>query len=283
MSDIALKVLPKSYVYKIHRQKYFAAGGQPVPSGDPKVNSLLAQLKADGVVVVPGYFDRDRALAAGPALRAKAFEIIKQEKPTNKFHNLPQYGIVRVLGAETLDPLAAEFFNDPVIAQVAKAYTCERIVSWQRMFEIRDDKPIIGSADEYHIDEAFYYKFKAFLYLSDVTPETAPYTYLKGSHRDATWREKRMSRMLNHDIYGPVVADGDRGTGFDARQIDFLSKRYNYERVACCGKAGTLILTDTNGIHRGTTPISGGRLMLGHYFELPRKGIWPPTNKSAAY
>jgi hypothetical protein len=283
MSDLALRVLPKSYVYKLHRAKYFAAGGSPVVATDPKVNELVSRLKKDGVVVVPGFVDRDKALAAGSAMRAKALDIIRQENPTNKFHNLPKYGIVRILKAETLDQVAAEFFGSKLIEDIAKAYTCEKIVSWQRMFEIRDDKPLVGSADEYHIDEAFYYKFKAFLYLSDVTPETAPYTYLKGSNQDASWRQERMKRMLGHDIYGPISADGDRGTGFDTRQIDFLSKHYNYEPIACCGPAGTLILTDTNGIHKGTTPISGGRLMLGHYYELPRKGIWPPTNKNAVY
>ena len=150
------------------------------------------------------------------------------------------------------------------------------------MFEERRSKWVVGGADWYHVDEAFYFKFKAFLYLTDVTPETAPYMYIRGTHRSAPWREPKERQILTHDIYGPHRAFGDRGNYFEVGEVRHLTKILGHEVVTACGPAGSLVLTDTRGVHKATTPVSGGRLMLGHYFELPRKDIWPPTKKNAA-
>ena len=77
--------------------------------------------------------------------------------------------------------------------------------------------------------------------------------------------------MLRWETDGEDAVFGQRGNFFEEREIDYLTKKLDYEPIQCTGPAGTLILTDTCGIHKATTPISGGRLMLGHYYELPRK------------
>ena len=285
-----IHLLPRSAVFALHRRNYFAAAGARVPSGDPRVNDTVRQLDEEGVVVIPGFWDRQKALDLGERVerasavlerdRAEMEPRFYGDKKSQRFYWDPSIELIRVMMPEKLDAGVSEFFDDAFIWSIAKAYTCENIVSWQRMYESRAALPIVGSADMWHVDEAFYFKFKAFLYLSDVTAQTAPYMYLKRSHRDAPWRPQKEKQMLSHDIYGPPSTHGVRGNHLDDREFQYLKKTCGYEEVACTGPAGSLVLTSTVGIHKATTPVSGGRRMLGHYFELPRGSIWPPTFKN---
>jgi hypothetical protein len=277
------RLLPKSLVFRLHRARYFSAAGLRVVPAAERIRDAVEKLDRDGVAVFPGYMDRDVALALGSRLREKAAQVAADSAQTeHKVYKYDDIGLIRVLRAEKLDAEAAGFFDDPFIADVAKSYTSENSISWQRMFEVRSSRPVFGPSDLYHIDEAFYFKFKAFLYLSDVTAETAPYTYLRGSHRDAPWRREKGRQILTHDIYGPDSVYGVRGNFFEDRERDYLKAKCGYEEIVCQGAAGTLILTDTRGVHKATTPVTGGRTMLGHYFELPRKNIWPRVKKNTA-
>ncbi len=282
MSELLLNLLPTSLVFDRHRHSYFKVGGGQVAPRDERAKTLVDTLNRDGVIVIPDFIQREKALALGQRLKQASDALPQADKPRVKALRFDDEGLVRTLNAEDLDPEAREFFEDPLIENVAKSYACTNVVSWQRMFEERMKKWVIGGADWYHIDEAFYFKFKAFLYLTDVTLGTAPYMYIKGTHLSAPWRQPKELQILKHDIYGPEKVFGNRGNFFVTGEVRHLTKTLGHEVVTCCGPAGSLVLTDTRGVHKATTPNSGGRLMLGHYFELPRKNIWPPTRKNSA-
>jgi hypothetical protein len=275
----AAKVLPKALVFAIHRKNYFAAGGKPAETKDDGVANAIKVIERDGTLVIPGFWHREQALHLGGLLEREA-HAARTEKKNLRFHWMQESETLRVVEPEKLSEKVSEFFDSAFIKSVARGVTCEKIVSWQRMFETRSSKPLLGSSDGWHVDEAFYFKFKAFLYLTDVTEETAPYMYLKGSHRRAPWRRQMERQILTHDLYGPDSVDGLRGNFLDFRQIKYLKKRFGYSEMVCTGPAGSLVLTTTTGLHKATTPISGGRRMLGHYFELPRASIWPKTFKN---
>lgn len=254
------------------RKKWYEGIAEPaIPSSNPTVTEVVETLKRDGVCVIKNFMPHQAAVDLG-----KRFNQIIDDhlSGTNqletKVHNFPKPEICRILHADKLHKDAGVFFNSPFILEVAKAYTCGNIVSWQRMAERRNAKIVHGPSDAYHVDEAFYFKFKAFLYLSDVTETTAPFDYYKGSHRDSIWRTPKELNMLRYELEGEDSVFGFRGNFFEDREIDYLERKHGIERLICEGKAGTLILTDTRGIHKATTPVTGGRTMLGHYFELPR-------------
>jgi hypothetical protein len=282
--------LPQSAVFALHRRNYAAAAGARVMSDDPRVSETVHQLDEDGVVVIPGFWNRERALELGARMEAAAVALERDEhavapafdgdKKIQRFYWEPATRLIRVMRPEMLDASSQAFYDDAFIWSVAKSYTCENIVSWQRMYESRAGLPIWGAADNWHIDEAFYFKFKAFLYLSDVSAETALYMYLKGSHRPAPCRATKTRQILSHDIYGLASEHGVRGNHVDEREFGYLKKTYGDEEVACVGPAGSLLLIDTDGLHKATTPNSSGCRMLSQYFELPRAVIWPPTFKN---
>ncbi len=254
------------------RKKWYEGIAEPaIPSSDPKIKEAVETLKRDGVCIIKNFMPHQTALDLG-----KQFNLIIDEhlsganQLATKVYNFEIPEICRVMHADKLHKDADIFFNSPFIMDVAKAYTCGNIVSWQRMAEKRNAKIAHGPSDAYHVDEAFYFKFKAFLYLTDVTEATAPFDYYKGSHRNSPWRTPKELNMLRYEIEGEDAVFGFRGNFFEDREIDYLVRKHGIERLICEGKAGTLILTDTRGIHKATTPVTGGRTMLGHYFELPR-------------
>jgi len=106
----------------------------------------------------------------------------------------------------------------------------------------------IDSANVPHWDD-WRVRFKAFIYVYDVDSHNAPMVYLKRSQRGVPWRRAKnfVAEFLPHASAG--------GSWWPIEQLGF-------EKVSCTGRAGTLVLFDTLGIHAGTQLISGPRVML---------------------
>jgi hypothetical protein len=84
---------------------------------------------------------------------------------------------------------------------------------------------------------------KLLVYLTDVDYDSGPHRYAAGSHRD------RMPLRL-HNYSDAEVSQRHGGS------------------LAFIGPAGTGVLIDSKGIHKGTPPMSGGRLLLGIQYSL---------------
>jgi hypothetical protein len=115
-----------------------------------------------------------------------------------------------------------------------------------------------GSGDGWHRD-AHGFQFKSILYLSDVGEENGPFEYLPGSHRP--WRA-----ALDTAIGGLAPAPGSR---CDPAEIARLVRRFGVSPRGFPAPAGTLLLVNSAGIHRGR-PLGGGRrYALTNYFYHP--------------
>jgi len=82
---------------------------------------------------------------------------------------------------------------------------------------------------------------KIFVYLTDVTGDTGPHCYIRGSHRsraDALWRDGRHAdtEILSHYPAG--------------------------DEVEITAPRGTMIAVDTSGFHKGKPLARGHRLIL---------------------
>jgi hypothetical protein len=116
----------------------------------------------------------------------------------------------------------------------------------------------IKSVSNWHSD-TYHSIYKGFLYLSDVTADTAPFTYVPGSHRWMGYHMRLQYRTSIGEHYkSPYPTRGEH------ERID-LAKR---EMV---GGQNTLILADTFGLHRrGHFKKIGDERLIIHFDVRPK-------------
>lgn len=141
-------------------------------------------------------------------------------------------------------PEVQDFVTDPALITVAQRYLGQPVVQdevafWWTTTRRAEDANL--NAQLFHQDRDRLSFLKFFIYLTDVTPETGPHVYLRGSHVS-------IPRSLRAD--GRKSDDAVRAAGLwnDVRELS--------------GPAGTVMAVDTVGLHKGKTPIASDRLAL---------------------
>jgi hypothetical protein len=102
------------------------------------------------------------------------------------------------------------------------------------------------AAQKYHFDMDRFKFMKFFFYLTDVTSETGPHCYVKGSSKN---------------IPSPVLAD---------RRIEDTEIQANYpaeDIIELTAPKGSIIAVDTRGFHKGKSLTHGKRLLLQLQFS----------------
>ncbi len=118
--------------------------------------------------------------------------------------------------------------------------------------EARPDNP--GSGAGWHRD-SFLSQVKALLYLDDVEEGSGPFQYLMGSQRlGAMLRDRRRAGLGWRQRRVPDAA------------VERLLAAEPQRLRTVTGRAGTLVLADTTGIHRGMPIRQGQRHALTSYF-----------------
>tara|TARA_Y200000002_G_scaffold271729_1_gene226242 strand:+ start:21811 stop:22875 length:1065 start_codon:yes stop_codon:yes gene_type:complete len=105
----------------------------------------------------------------------------------------------------------------------------------------------------YHQDWDDLKLLKVFIYLNDVTSENGPHYYMKNSLREIIECKK--------------TPKGHQG---GKRVDDNFFKNYKDKEWEICGKAGTMVVEDTNGFHRGSSVKEGQRYILQFLFGVSR-------------
>jgi hypothetical protein len=152
-------------------------------------------------------------------------------------------------------PEVQEFATDPAMAAIAQGYLgqavlMDEVAFWWTTTQRADDADV--NAQLFHQDRDRLSFLKFFIYLTDVTPDTGPHVYLRGSHRG-------IPRSLRGDGRKSDQAVRDAGLWDNVREL--------------CGPAGTVMAVDTIGLHKGKTPISGDRLALENEFATSLFGM----------
>lgn len=152
-------------------------------------------------------------------------------------------------------PEVQEFATDPAMATIAQRYLgqpvlMDEVAFWWTTTQKAEDADV--NAQLFHQDRDRLSFLKFFIYLTDVTPDSGPHVYLKGSHRD-------IPRALRGD---------GRKTDEAVRQAGL------WDNVTeLCGPAGTIMGVDTIGLHKGKTPIARDRLALENEFSTSLFGM----------
>jgi len=226
-------------------------------------SEIVATIKRDGLMIIPNFMPTETART----LAELSYKKIEEQRQAGtdaipQYWGSEDYGVFRLRDCDEVHPEIKAFFDNESIMRIARAVTTDNIKSHQRMLEVRDRVGHVSNSDVYHFDRPHWkYKFKSHLLLNDVGPDQAPLRYLVGSFRNAPWRRRQ---ELEDRKFGSVGPNGH----FFIHEIEHLIKEHDLEEVVCTGTAGTLVLFDARGLHRGTTLCTERRALLGNYFEM---------------
>jgi hypothetical protein len=228
-------------------------GREPELGLDERERKAVADLKRDGFAVIEGFWPRERALE----LRDRLEQYLEPEESRdfesgayvrfwdNRAHD---EGVRRLYHVDNEIPELAEFRGDPSIMRIVHAYYGFRMHSGVLVFQHNTKSN--ANTRYYHVD-VFSKEFKSFLYLDDVDTGNGPFAYLRGTHRSHLRRLKKQ-----------IVGNKEGAeTSFYERDLGPLLER----EVAITGSAGTLILADVRGFHRGTPQTDRSRSVLVNY------------------
>jgi hypothetical protein len=151
-------------------------------------------------------------------------------------------------------PAAHHIARDGTFTEIAGAYFGARpkfdfiAMWWTTALGPRD---LSAAAQQFHYDMDRLFFLKFFVYLTDVTPETGPHVYVRGSHRRKP---------------SPLRAD----RRFDDNEVERCFPEDQIMSVT--GGRGTVFAADTRGLHKGAPVIRGERLVLQVEYAIDRFG-----------
>lgn len=219
----------------------------------PDSDRLLNRLHSSGVVAVSAYWSAEKCEIA----RAE-IDRLAQEYPDVVQRNSGGAD-KRMFGVESVSAQLAEFHDDPFLAAVGERLGGTSLYNFATLgARIDATSENNGSGDGWHRD-AHEFQFKAILYLSDVVPENGPFEYISGS-------QKKWRAAFDTAVGGFAAAPNTR---YEPASVARLLSRYGRTPEQFVGKAGTLLLVNTSGIHRGRPLRVGSRYALTNYYYHP--------------
>lgn len=215
-------------------------------------SSYVDDLKRDGYVVVPNYF-QDKYCAA--LCETIASEL---DKAGDNIWEDSLQSDQRLYFIDRLHASFEIFFNDELAQSSLEAVTgTRRPDGFVVASRVRAADNNLGSGGGWHRDSPHMPQFKAIAYLNDVTENTGPFEYIPGSHSLASVIRSYFLRVFDAGQFR-----------FSEGEIFQYSKMSKQEPIRIIGKAGTLVLVNTKGIHRGAPIIEGERFsMTSYYFD----------------
>ncbi len=216
--------------------------------------TIAGELTARGIVVGP--FERFLSQPGADAYRA-ASALIRDASRSDGVRDIVSgvaahsskktFRIDLVKGAMRPDHPLLELALDVRLLEIVAAYlgmwpALHSIGAWLN-YPTRD---AATSSQLWHHDPEDLKIIKVFIYLEDVGDENGPFTFIPGTHP-----------------FGPHVRNGTTRGGGKRLSDDQITSAFPPDtwRV-CTGRAGTMIMADTLGYHRGGKPSAGTRLLV---------------------
>ena len=243
----------------------------------PDREDWLACLRAHGICVVPSYYDR----ACIDEIRRECETRLEVPQDTNfpdgSYRRVDAYeGTAaapneRVYHVDGFSKHGERFKQDPLLKEIGSAYYGTPHSVHVCMYERHRHHPI--PVRGFHVDTFECSTYKVMLYLSDVTLEDGPTSYIIDTHTNAELRRKK------EQVWGPAVSPGDPSgkphpTNFTDQELGSLLEQH----VLVTGPRGTIVIFDTWGVHKGTSPEPGHvrHVLVNYYREganLPRSNF----------
>ncbi len=219
----------------------------------PDSDRVLNRLRSSGVAAIPAYWSAEKCMVASAEI-----DRLSKEYPDVVQRNSGGAD-KRMFGVESVSAQLAAFHDDPFLAAIGERLGGTSLYNFATLgARIDATSENNGSGDGWHRD-AHDFQFKAILYLSDVEPENGPFEYVSGSQKK--WRA----------AFDTAVGDftAAPNTRYEPDLVARLLSRYGRAAEQFVGKAGTLLLVNTSGIHRGRPLQVGSRYALTNYYYHP--------------
>lgn len=249
-----LKVLGNTAKYVTQESRIYIRellDNVPRPSSENEAR-ILREIDRIGFSVVPSYYPAE----ACAAIRNEIDDLLV------RFASTVQVDAVqsdhRIFAADRVSPLIEPYYQDPFISRIVTGYErTDAITGFTLAAKLvyRENNP--GSGGGWHRDRADRRQIKAIMYLSDVTEDLGPFQYIEGSHRRAQILKTLAVEGFEHNQ-----------TRFTDEQAESVIAKAPEKLHTLLGRAGTLVLVDTRGIHRGM-PMrkdAGNRYALTNYY-----------------
>lgn len=262
-----------SVMRRLYRERFTAAATQKKKSRAFENKQILKQLKGDGIAVIPNFFSREfcdsvvQSMDLYIAARKNEFLVVKEQVKDSKNYKfgVPQHdgtsfwvdkveSDIRIIGAEKMSALIAqEFHHNEFLLEAGEALLKRPL---QKNFTMANRTSFVvdnpGSGGGWHRDNNYAHGFKALVYLTDVHENNGPFEYIKKSFS-----------LKNHLLEFPYPDKYQ----FTTEEIEAFIKKNPGLHQKNMGDAGTLVLFNTNSIHRGTPLKSGVRYALTNYYK----------------
>lgn len=216
-----------------------------------------ATIEANGFCVIPNFIPKKQC----NDLRERLDDLI--DSRSCNFWTDDIGADTRIYFAESVDSRFKDLYENDFIRKILYEYTGlsapEGFLLAARIDAVKGNE---GSGGGWHRDSPISRQFKAIIYLNDVDERQGPFQYVRNSHRKlssilAYWRKQFKPGQYRYDdseLNNYLAASGE-----------------NAELIV--GRAGTLVLVDTKGIHRGAPILNGRRYAVTCYFwegEVPK-------------
>lgn len=240
-SIMVARTIPYLIKESAGRQKYIRAFDSS-PHRD-----VLSKLRKDGVLVLGQLFSAEEC--------TEWRQILLEQIDSNpeQLKNYEDDGDHRFYGINEMTDAFDPFVTHQTLRDIRDTYLGALKSGFLLGAHIRSKPGNLGSGGGWHRDSAINAQMKIICYLSDTNGDNGPFQYVRGSHRNyatlaaaATTNKKFRQSRYHTDDYNHVFEN-------DSRIMEFLAP------------AGTVILADTSGIHRGKPLETGERFALTQY------------------
>jgi hypothetical protein len=220
-----------------------------------KKKHVLSLLKRDGYFVFPQALHPkvvDALVLAANTLKAQPTPVPENTPPYIHFKNREKYPWAPTYRFDEKDILTISevqsIIADYSFLSVAQEYLgCLPVLDIVAMWwsAAGNGQPSTEAAQLYHFDMDRTRWLKFIIYLTDVTPETGPHAYIRGTHHPFT----KPSQLLKHNY--ARISDEEIGLYYEESRFEEFS-----------APKGTVIAVDTIGFHKGTVLKKDVRLVL---------------------
>lgn len=198
---------------------------------DATVNKIVSFAKSEPSKTRKDYFSTETS-----STEKVSFEEMQQiDSPRFDFDQLDMCKsseILELIFDQSFCNIAQEYFGSMPIMDLFAMW-------WSKPCENKKLQSYAAQMFHYDMDRIKFLKF--FVYLTDVTPNTGPHCFVRGSHIDLKKGLRRDGRFEDTEVE----------QAYDKDSI-----------VEFCAPKGTIFAVDTRGIHKGVSLKSGQRLIL---------------------
>ena len=209
---------------------------------------ILKAISRNGYAVIPNYYSREYC----ESICKEMDELYLRYK--DEVWSDTENSDHRIYGANLISSKIKKFYEDNRINNILQAHEKRQYgIGFTLGGKLEYKNNNLGSGGGWHRDSSVFKQTKAIMYLTDVENNNGPFQYIPKSH-------------LRKSIYFSALKTKNNLTKrrYSEEDVKNLTSKEN-EIKTFTGNAGTLILVDTRGIHRGKPIEDGLRYSLTNY------------------